>query len=160
MPGPLPKPADERQRNNAPALTVVADGTLTLADAPPRDGWPPDLVKAWGEYWASPLAATVAENDLPGLYRAWDMRAAIAEMEAAITAEGYVTEGFKGQPVANPLIARVQAMYGPLLQLEKEYGLTPASKARLGIQGAKAHKTIRDAIATAPVVTEEDPRRG
>lgn len=154
MPGQLPKPADERQRTNGPGLDLSkVSGNLTLKNAPPKRGWGRVLTRSWKQYWSGPLAGTVGESDLPGLYRIWDMRKAISDMDAAIERDGLVDE----EGNVHGLVTKRTALLAPLLVLEKEYGLTPAAKARLGIQGAKAHKTIRDSmIADRPI--EVDPR--
>ena len=105
MPGPLPKPADRRQRRNQPKPLRVIPGGLVSREAPAA---PAGLLKAtrdeWGKFWRSELAQLVqTETDLVALERLFRLRdeerRAMREARRAL-----LVPGSMGQLVLNPLL--------------------------------------------------------
>lgn len=77
MPGPVPKPADQRRRRNkAPGARTLrpVSGTPSVPELPPRrvDGKPARWLKPtrdwWDRLWASPMSSEYDDSDLDGLF--------------------------------------------------------------------------------------------
>ena len=155
---PLKKPPGQKV-GRTPNLVVPMAGNMSLALCPAGSDWPESHVVTWLAFWASPLANTMGETDVPGLYRLWELRIQADAFNGTAAREGYMVEGAKGQPAAHPLLAKAQALLAPIAQLEREYGLTPVAKVRLGLSTAKAHKTLADMSKPAKKKKrKKDPR--
>lgn len=140
MPGPMPKPAARRQRQNRPALISMPSRPNLAPDAP--DGLLAASRTAWDALWQSPVASTYLASDLPALRRLF---ALIDERERAFRAavkSGRMTEGHKGQPVLNPALRYVGDLDAEIRQLEDRFGLTPRARMQLGVAFGEAHRSL------------------
>ena len=113
-------------------LTTVTPTRLRVPTAP--IGLLPLTRRRWRELWLSQLAGIWdRQTDLSGITRY------ILELDKWFRYEVLVqkmplVKGSKGQLRANPLAARMDAIAQHLRSLEEQYGLTPLSRLRLGIQ--------------------------
>lgn len=98
MPGPAPKPAQLRQRQNRHAtaanLSSAAESAKNaVPDLPPRsdEGWHPMVLEWWQSVWRSPMASEFLDADMRGglflladLHQLrWTAKSATALIEAA-----------------------------------------------------------------------------
>jgi hypothetical protein len=142
MPGPLPKPTERRQRRNTRmGLVPIAPRPAITPD--PSPGLLAASSAAWRDLWASPLAATFVESDIPALRRLWDLRDERARV-AKVARKGRLVPGSKDQPVLNPLIGYIASLDGEIRQLEDRHGLTPKARLALGVQLREAHRSLAD----------------
>lgn len=136
--GPIPKPAAVSERDGNPghrshrrrAPIVTIDPT----DGPPAvpDGLDATGTDAWDRWWRS--ATWLAPSDWTGVHVLCQMLDAAESMRRQIAKDGRTAKGSRGQPVAHPLIAPLQALDGALLHWLGDYGFTPAGRARLRIE--------------------------
>jgi P27 family predicted phage terminase small subunit len=136
--GPTSKPPDRRQGHRDRTVVELrpAPEPAEAPEAPSR------LLKvtreAWAAYWSAPVASVVdRRSDLPAIRRLFTL---YDERErcyrSARTAR--VVAGSQGQPVLNPLYKHMTTLDAEIRQMEDRFGLTPASKGRLGITLAEA----------------------
>lgn len=154
--GPLPKPEHLRQRRNRPAAPVSL--VAVRSSRPPAA--PVGMLQAqrssWQAFWRSPLALAVDEAaDLPALRRLWQIRDRRDRYERALRKQPIVA-GSQGQPRANPLHQEIARLDAEIRQLEEKFGLTPAARARLGIQLGQARKTLEELNRQIVDASEEE----
>lgn len=141
--GPLPKPGERVQghRKRAAGLAVVARTDLIVPEPPA--GLSGAALEAWAAFWRSEVAAVTAEVDWPVVRRLFSMYAA---QERALEASErmLVVAGSKGQLRLNPLADYALKLEAAIVRLENELGLTPASRARLGIAVGQARLTLEE----------------
>ena len=115
MPGPAPKPADQRRRRNAPTAN-----TLKLPKAG-RQGPPPKFplgklsaadAKVWAELWSTPAAA------------AWELNSWTRVVARYLRVMRAADDALAAREPSAPLLAEVR-------QLEDRLGLTPIAMLRL-----------------------------
>ncbi len=111
MPGPLPKPAETRQRRNAPTYPETALPAEGRQGPPPPlpsfKDWHPRTLEAWAAWWATPQAVL------------WDQTGKTLHRWALLYDVLVV------DPSAPP---SVQAQ---LIQLEDRHGMSPQAMAKL-----------------------------
>ncbi len=153
MPGPMPKPAPRRQRQNRPALITLPSRPNVAPDAP--DGLLMASRAAWDALWQSPVASTYLPSDLPALRRLF---ALIDERERAfrVARKQRMTEGHKGQPVLNPALRYVGDLDAEIRQLEDRFGLTPRARMQLGVAFGEAHRSLDAMNAEFLEATNDD----
>lgn len=139
MPGPNPKPADRRQRRNRPALVSVP--ATPAAAPPPPEGLLKASVAAWDALWASPVASTYLESDLPALARLFSLIDERTRISAGIGSERLVA-GSQGQPRPHPMYAVVTSLDAEIRQLEDRFGLSPKARMQLGVAFGEAHRSL------------------
>jgi len=158
MPGPDPKPPERRQRRNkrwGPKLVREV-----------HQGEPPEaprgLLKTtrelWDGFWSSVLVEEVVQPvDLPAIRRLF---ALYDERERAYRAyrNERLVEGSQGQPVLHPLARQIPKYDSEIRQLEKEFGLTPKARAKLGISFTEAKRRLSDLNRDLEVDPDADPR--
>lgn len=145
MPGPLPKPAERRQRRNKPkALGVIPGGAAGgLAPAVP-DGLLDATREEWDRFWGSELAQLVErDTDLPALERLFGLydehRRALREAR-----KERLVVGSMGQMVLNPLLKYAEALAKEIRAMEDRFGLTPKARLALGIAFGDAARSLSD----------------
>lgn len=146
--GPLPKDPDKllghRARGQKPVSEVTAE-IVVLPD--PKPEWREDTQEAWRNYWRSDLAALAIHTDAPSISRLFGMYDQYARaME--VVARALVVKGSTGQIRTNPLAEHALRLDAAILRLEGELGLTPASRARMGIQIRRPMTQPRNAPTT------------
>ena len=146
--GPLPKPDAERQdhhtaRSSEKRLTVLAGGKKRLIPQPPADLAPSSLLR-WAEFWQSAVADAVdARSDLGRLYR-WIEAVDELNLVGPIFRKVRLVKGSTGQTVLNPLAAYLGQLESVIAAAEAEFGMTPKSRARLGLTIGQAKLTAAE----------------
>jgi P27 family predicted phage terminase small subunit len=112
----------------------------------------------WAAFWRSPIAEVVIPAmDLPAVYRLFTL---YDERERAYRAwrKQRLVRGSKGQLVLNPLAAQMNKMDTAIRQLEDRFGLTPKSRAQLGVTFTVAQESSADLNPDLDVDWDDDPR--
>jgi P27 family predicted phage terminase small subunit len=135
-----PKPAASRTGHAAMTPTIVRSAVATSTPAPPDTlgDWGRDL---WEIVWD--LGAGVYQpTDYWCLERWTSLQERRRDLCALIRAEGLMTVGSTGQPVAHPALKLVDAIEGRLPGLDASLGLTPESRLRLGLQAVEQQSRL------------------
>jgi P27 family predicted phage terminase small subunit len=120
----------------------IGDGTRL--DAPrARCDWLPQSREAWRELWSAPVAAALARQHLPALYRLFEFRDLQARARR-MAQKAPIVDGSRGQPVANPATGVAASLEMAIVALEDRIGLTPKAEARLGIALGRQQLTAAD----------------
>jgi P27 family predicted phage terminase small subunit len=148
MPGPLPKPDDRRKRRNVRDVRVLPfEAPVSAPPAP--GGMLKETVRRWEDYWSSPVSlAADRVTDAPMVeryFRAMDE----AERVGRVFRKARVTVGSQGQVVLHPLAKYLAQLSSEMLALEDRLGLSPKSRAQLGLVIAEAQKTLSDLASIA-----------
>jgi hypothetical protein len=110
MPGPLPKPAAERHRREAPTYEtrrLPASGRPGPApELPPLRAWSTATLEAWSYWWSTPQAC------------AWDQSGRSLHRWAMLYDE-IATDGGNA------------SLHGQLMALEDRHGMSPVAMAKL-----------------------------
>lgn len=164
MPGPMPKPADRRQRVNKPHAVTGQVVAINNGDIPePPEGLTPERLDEWDALWRSELAATWNRDfHVDPMRRLFILRQRVE----AFDEEGMqkpVVHGSTGQESINPLLKEASVIRKEILAIEDRYGLSPQALMKLGIAIGQAHhsldemnKRIGEKAGAQPV--EYDPR--
>lgn len=136
MPGPMPKPAELRQRRNRPAsgASLPAEGTVRRRVPPlPEHPWHVATRAWWRDLWRSPMSGELIAMD-----------------RHAITRLAYLVDGANWSPGDAKLEETIA-------RLSKPFGLTPLDRRRLEwrIGGAPA---VAVRAKAEPPVEMPDPR--
>lgn len=145
MPGPPPKPKDQRvRRNKRPEIGLLParDAEAFIPKAPP--GLLKKTRDVWDAYWRSSVSNAVDPDADAHRIRRWIM--AVDEYERCLDVyrKGRLVRGSMGQPVLNPLAAQLNTLEGQIARAELELGLTPMARLRLGIEIGRAQLTAAD----------------
>lgn len=140
MPGPLPKPAHLRQRQNkktTKATLETPDKPIESTNLPDLSGheWHPLTVAWWDHVWASPMAAEYLQTDVDALGRV-----------------AMLVDSFYHKPNAN-------VMKEIRLQ-EARFGLSPIDRSRLQWEVAKGEEAERKRkpLPSNSTKSAKDPR--
>ncbi|MGH7337306.1 MAG: phage terminase small subunit P27 family [Myxococcota bacterium] len=125
----------------------------------PPKGLATEVRRAWAAYWRSPMATLAQEVDRPAitrLFRLYDQH----ERAMAALVVALVVKGSQGQLRVNPVADYVAKLDTQILRLENELGLTPMSRARLGLTIAQGQLTVEELnrVASEHGSRDEDPR--
>lgn len=145
MPGPLPKPPQQRVRRNKTATAATlnaAEAPLTDPDAWPelpkrgRKTWHPFVLTWWADLWHSPMAHEFLRQDLHQLYLLADLH-----------------DQYWRKPSAK-LAAEIR-------QQGQRFGLSPMDRRRLQweIEREPEQRAAPTPPPSAPKQPREDPRR-
>jgi len=87
----------------------------------------------WRAFWESQAAQAVdVASDLPRLVR-WIQCSDEYDRAAKVIRASRLVRGSMGQPVLNPLVNYLTHLESMLTRTEKEFGMTPAARARLDL---------------------------
>lgn len=139
--GPVAKPEDERQGRNDPVQVAVREKGLPIPVPPPE--LKPIVIELWNRLWSSPVGrvwdpdmdASMVERYARNLHH-WHN----AQDDLAIL-EDVISHGSQGQPVLHPLTQYIVQLEQRLGQMEDKLGLSPMSRARLGLTIAEGELT-------------------
>jgi P27 family predicted phage terminase small subunit len=123
----------------SPVLTAVA-----LQGVPePPEGLLESTLEAWRTYWRSDVAQAVGDENRVTVRRLFEL---IDQRDRAmeIVRQTLVVRGSKDQLRLNPVADLVTKLETAILRLETELGLTPMSRARLGIATGQAQLTLEE----------------
>lgn len=145
MPGPAPKPANERQRRNHRDIGEI----VPIESARLIPNHPPGLLAitkaAWESFWTTPLAQIITDADLPALHRLFDLYDELDRIWRAAKKHRIVT-GSQGQDVLNPLYKQSDSLRNEIRQLEDRFGLTPMARLKLGVKFGEAKRSLADEV--------------
>ncbi|MEV7402837.1 phage terminase small subunit P27 family [Streptomyces sp. NPDC091267] len=94
----------------------------------------------WRNVWAAGSGAYSPDTDRNIILRYAELHDRRAELLDRVEADGYLSEGYSGQPVAHPLLRYVESTEKELRSIETVIGFTPEARMRLGIVAAEARK--------------------
>ncbi|GAA2137810.1 hypothetical protein GCM10009760_18620 [Kitasatospora kazusensis] len=157
MPGPLPKPAEQRQRRNARDLGAVSAPTGAIPDPPVLGA---DALAAWCSYWGDVVAGVVRPADTSLAVR-WARNLDRYHRILSLADAEPVTIGSTGQPKANPLYDLAYKIEASVRADEAQLGIGPLARLRLGVKLAEAQTSLADLAADIDaegVSADDDPR--
>ncbi|MDH6123432.1 hypothetical protein [Kitasatospora sp. GP82] len=156
MPGPLPKPPEERQRRNARDLGAV---TAPTGEAPEP---PADLVPAatagWAAYWGDVVAGAIRPSDA-SLVDRWVRNLDRYHRMLSLADADPVVTGSTGQLKPNGLYALAYQIEASIKQDEQQLGIGPLNRLRLGVKIAEAQTSLADLTADAEGGADDDDPR-
>lgn len=100
--------------------------------------------EVWRTVWTAGQGAYSPETDRYVILRYCELHDRRAELLAVVAADGYLSEGYNGQPVAHPVLRYVESTERELRSIETAIGFTPEARLRLGIAAAEARRTATD----------------
>jgi P27 family predicted phage terminase small subunit len=86
------------------------------------------------------MGAYSPETDRNVITRYCELHDRRADLLALVESDGFMSEGYNGQPVAHPMLRYVESTEKELRSIETAIGFTPESRLRLGIVAAEARK--------------------
>lgn len=134
-------------------------------DMPHREGdvkWHTNAVEAWEDYWKDPVSSLLTETDRPMLYRWIDCVDRYWRLMELADESPMLTTAANGQ-VANGLYRVALQSHASAMMMETRLGISPKSRASLGIQILEAHTAYDQFQNSAPPATismieDDDPR--
>ncbi|MFF2039386.1 phage terminase small subunit P27 family [Kitasatospora sp. NPDC058170] len=96
--------------------------------------------EAWRTVWSAGQGAYSPETDRYVILRYCELHDRRAELLAVVAADGLMSEGYNGQPVAHPMLRYVESTEKELRAIETVIGFTPEARMRLGIVAAEARR--------------------
>ncbi|MFB7675587.1 phage terminase small subunit P27 family [Kitasatospora purpeofusca] len=96
--------------------------------------------EAWRTVWSAGQGAYSPETDRYVILRYCELHDRRAELLAVVAADGLMSEGYNGQPVAHPMLRYVESTEKELRSIETVIGFTPEARMRLGIVAAEARR--------------------
>lgn len=159
MPGPPPKSAARRQR---PKRDMGVE--IGVLDKP---GVAPEMPRglcgvakdAWDSYWADVVSGVMRTSDL-GLALRWIKNVDRYHRLSAVADAEPIVSGSTGQQRANPLYDLVFKLEASIREDEKQLGIGPLSRLRLGTAVAESAKSLSDLNAEVENDDEDDDPRG
>jgi len=119
---------------------------MTVPPKPPAGLLKPSRDR-WCQFWESPAAKAVhPESDLPRLVR-WIQATDEYDRAVKVVRSSRLVRGSMGQPVLNPLVNYLMHLESMLTRTEKEFGMTPAARARLKLDRSSVDGEIADLLA-------------
>jgi P27 family predicted phage terminase small subunit len=138
--GPLAKPDGRAQGHRRGALLeLVAPETIPE----PPSGLLSATRTAWETYWRSEVAGAATDVDMPAVRRLFGLYDQF-ERAQRLARKSLLVPGSKGQARLNPLADYALKLDTAILRLENELGLTPMSRARLGLTIGAMRRTLDD----------------
>jgi P27 family predicted phage terminase small subunit len=152
MPGPAPKDPAKRIRK-----TTRSVGLVKAAKQPPM---PAKLCRqaqdAWRAYWADTVAGVMRLSDTALALR-WVANVDRYQRLIAEADREPVVDGHKGQPRPNPLYTLALKIEESVKEDERQLGIGPLNRLRLGVALTETAKSLADLTAEADTGAE-DPR--
>ncbi|MEU8791551.1 phage terminase small subunit P27 family [Streptomyces sp. NPDC048643] len=94
----------------------------------------------WRNVWSAGMGAYSPDTDRNVILRYCELHDRRADLLALVAADGYMSEGYNGQPVAHPMLRYVESTEKELRSIETAIGFTPEARLRLGLVAAEARK--------------------
>jgi P27 family predicted phage terminase small subunit len=132
----------EMRTGNANTAAVAEPAPVVYEGRAPRV---PAHLKAtgkdvWRNVWAAGMGAYSPDTDRNVITRYCELHDRRADLLALVEADGYMSEGYNGQPVAHPMLRFVESTEKELRAIETTIGFTPEARLRLGLVAAEARK--------------------
>jgi len=118
------------------AAPIVYEGRAPRVPAHLRDTGR----EVWRAVWAAGSGAYSPDTDRNIILRYAELHDRRADFLARVDADGFMSEGYSGQPVAHPLLRFVESTEKELRSIETVIGFTPEARMRLGLVAAEARK--------------------
>ncbi|TDH48877.1 hypothetical protein E2F47_22185 [Mycobacterium eburneum] len=157
MPGPAKKPAAKRQ--NRVTNDVGAVGAPGMAPMMPR-GLCRQAQSAWTAYWRDALSGTMRKSDATLVLR-WVKNLDRYHRLLGAADKSPVVEGSTGQPRTNPIYDLALKVEASIKDDEKQLGIGPLNRLRLGMVLTESAKSLADLNAEAEeedAEGDDDPR--
>jgi P27 family predicted phage terminase small subunit len=141
VPGPPRKPGRAQGKRERPVLALVHDrGRLPE----PPEGLLKRSQALWEAFWGSEVARAVdLDSDLYRLER-WIRDVDEYERTLDEYRQERLVQGSMGQPRLNPLAARLKDLEAVIRETERDFGMTPMARLRLGIAVGQAALTAAE----------------
>ena len=152
MPGPPPKPNEQKRRLGNPGQHKLPDvATVTALPALPADDVPESLSETGAALWQSVTAtgrAWLAPSDHPVLMLLCELADRRVELSAHIADHGWtVTRPGDGHMVANPAVAMLADVEKRMVHIASLLGMTPADRTRMGLAEVKAANAFEQMLS-------------
>lgn len=144
MAPPRKRPGTAQDSRNGAQLVVVARPDSANREVPnPPDGLLRASVEKWDKYWRDEVSQVATDVDLP-LVERWITD--IDEWTRAMAAmrKERLVAGSQGQPRVNPLSSWIQSRETAIKDAEDRLGMSPKSRAALGIAYGQAQLTAAE----------------
>ncbi len=143
------KPPGRRQNNITKDIGLVKE----TGTAPPM---PRGLCRAaqdaWTGYWSDYVSGATTAADI-ALVRRWVKDVDRYERLIAAADRNPIVTGSKGQPAGNPLYQLALKLQAMVLEEEKQLGIGPMNKLKLGLVVSESFKSLAELNAEA---TDDD----
>ncbi|MFF4430508.1 phage terminase small subunit P27 family [Streptomyces sp. NPDC001513] len=96
--------------------------------------------EVWRSVWSAGSGAYSPDTDRNIILRYCELHDRRAVLLAQVDADGYMSEGYNGQPVMHPALRFVESTEKELRAIETVIGFTPEARMRLGIVAAEARR--------------------
>jgi P27 family predicted phage terminase small subunit len=127
------KPSDRRQNRETKDLPAGEGGNGLVEPPACPPGLHEDIDAAWRAFWSlAPLSRRVSDADRLPLIRLFQLYEVYRRSIADFMEKPYVTSD-RGTLVAHPSWNIANAAMRQILPLEKQFGITPKSRAELGV---------------------------
>ena len=153
--GPIPSddPSGHRTDEELERRTVTLSEEV-IDPGPPDEWWGQEAVQAWYDFWKHYVALAVQEPDLPAIRRLFGYVSLWHEYMERLRLEGPTIEGVNST-VTNPVIRAVATLERQMDMLERQFGIRPLARARLGLKGQQ----VQEARAKMERRTKRRPGR-
>lgn len=147
MPGPPPKPAEQKRKLGNPGKRALRPAAKVVALPAADDDCPADLGKAGRDFWLYATTTTrswLAPSDRPileMLCQAFDRREYILQV---LSQEGWSVTTDKGYPYKHPLVGTLSDLEKQMTAWMSLLGLSPADRTRLGLAEVKARSKFEE----------------
>jgi P27 family predicted phage terminase small subunit len=160
LPGPPPKAAAKRQRSKRDIGSDIGP----IASVGPAPRMPADMCRpaqnAWRSYWQDVLSGVMRDADGTMVLR-WVKNLDRYHRLLAEADSVPMVVGSTGQPKANPIYDLVFKIEASIKDDEKQLGIGPLNRLRLGVALSESAKSLADLNAEVEDDDEDDdPRAG
>jgi hypothetical protein len=156
MSGPLPKPAEDRQRRNARDIGTVSKLPTATPDPPPR--LCAAARDAWHAYWGDVIAGVVRPGDA-SLVDRWVRNVDRYHRMLRLADKEPVVEGSTGQQKPNGLYDLAFKIEASIKTDEQQLGIGPLNRLRLGVKFAEGARSLADLTAEVEEGDDDDDPR-
>jgi hypothetical protein len=149
---------DTRPRRGEPTTVIQVQAAAVTFPAASKT-WLKSTKEAWEVLIGSPLSSAFLPTDLPALWWLYELQDERARSMAAYRRKRTV-KGHAGQERVNQAATLALQFGVEIGQLQRAYGLTPGSRAKLGLVFAQAQTSLDELrkAAEAQAATSRDPR--
>lgn len=142
---PRRKPASARQNRETRDIGLVRQVAGLVPECPKLAGrqMSVGVREAWEQFWSSDIAGLVLDADRVALIRLFECYELRARMMRAYMRAPFST-GSTGQMVVHPASKEVASLDARIAGLEQDFGITPASRLKLGVVLGAAAKSLEE----------------
>ena len=144
--GPLPK-RDAVGHRKRTTITVIPRAPDAKLPPPPAD-LTPESVALWTAFWTSDVAQAVDPASDLGRLERWIRAVDEWHRVGPVFRKSRIVKGSTGQVVLSPLAIYLANLEAIIAAAESQFGMTPVSRARLGLTVGQAKLTAANLNAT------------